>query len=341
MRNILAPLLLLGLVAAAPQPAPADTPEALKHVARADQIAGIDVTSPLFLCRPDSSKVVEKALTDGQKRFEPIRAFDNLWYLGNSFVGVWVLKTSEGLILFDSGQNSAEARDHIVPELRSLGLDPAQIKYVLVTHAHWDHFGGAKYLHDTFGARVGLSGPDWYVLAHQEKDSPGILNRPRPDKDLVITDGEKLNLGDTVVTLYITPGHTPGTVSAIIPVREGNKHLMLSLLGGTAFPPTTEPGDRHGGLSGFSHSVERMATISREAGAVGLINTHIFVDGSDKHLAAVADARAKGKPNPFVVGTDRVVRHYGVFDECLKAAMARPQDKTGLWSQPLPKDATP
>lgn len=338
MRHFAAPLLLLGLLGAAPGE---DSPGALKHVARAKEIAGRDITAPLFLCEVKSNAGVEHALAGAKTRPAPVQAFDNLWYLGNSFVGVWVLKTSEGLILFDSGQNPAEARDNIVPELKSLGLDPAQIKYVLVTHGHWDHYGGATYFQDTFGSRIGLTGPDWYLMARLEADSPARMDVPRPREDLVISDGQQLTLGDTTVTLYITPGHTPGTLSAIVPVRDGKAVHKLSLLGGTAFPPTTEPGDRNGGLSGFSKSVERLAGLSRAAGAEGLINTHNFVDGSAEHLRDVAKARAEGRRNPFLVGTDTVVRHYQVFDECLKAAMERPQDRSGEWSRSLPKDPQP
>jgi metallo-beta-lactamase class B len=342
-RSVLITTLLLGLssVCVAPLVAQGDTRRALKHVKRAKAIAGSEITAPLFLCEPQGNAGVAKAFAEGKTRQKPTQAFDNLWYLGNSFVGVWVLKTSEGLILFDSGQNPAEARDHIVPELKSLGLEPAQIKYVLVTHGHWDHYGGAKYFQETFGSRIGLTGPDWYMMARLEADSPARMNVPRPREDLVITDGQKITLGDTTVTLYITPGHTPGTLSAIIPVREGKAVHKLSLLGGTAFPPTTEPGDRNGGLSGFSKSVERLADLSRDAAAEGLINTHSFVDGSAEHLRDVEKARREGKRNPFLVGTDTVVRHYRVFDECLKAAMARPQDRSGEWSRPLPKDPQP
>lgn len=342
-RPILQSLFLLGLSGAivAPLLAQADTPAALSHVKRAKEIAGSDITAPLFLCELNANAGVEKAYAEGKNRQAPVQAFDNLWYLGTSFVGVWVLRTSEGLILIDAGVSPAEARDHIVPEIKSLGLDPAQIKYVLVTHGHWDHYGGATYFQEKFGSRIGLSGPDWYLMARLEPDSPARMNVPRPREDLVITDGQKITLGDTTITLYITPGHTPGTLSAIIPVREGKAVYNLSLLGGTAFPPTTDPGDRNGGLSGFSKAVERLAGLSKAAAAEGLINTHTFVDGSSEHLREVSKARAEGKRNPFLIGTDMVVKHYEVFNECLKAAMKRPQDASGEWSRALPKDPQP
>jgi metallo-beta-lactamase class B len=316
-----------------------DTPAATLHVAKATAIAGTDLTKPLFLCRPDGISVVAKALREGSSQWvEPTRAFDNLYFVGNNFVGVFIVRTSAGLILFDSTESSDQARDHLVPGLIKLGLDPKDIRYVIVTHAHWDHYGGANYLKTTYGARIGLSGPDWTLLEHE---APGSLERDGqtpPTRDLVIHDGQKLTLGDTTITLYVTPGHTPGTVSAIIPAKEGGKIYPLSLLGSTAFPPTLEPTDRVGGLRAYDDSVKRFSEISRAAGAVGLLNTHHFADGTTERLAA-ARARAPGQPNPFLIDSDAVSRYYGILDQCLLAAEARPL-RPNEWSKPLSAKAS-
>ena len=55
-------------------------------------------------------------------------------------------------------------REHLEPGLRSLGMDPADIKYALITHGHWDHYGGARYLQERYGTRIGLSAADWDLL---------------------------------------------------------------------------------------------------------------------------------------------------------------------------------
>ena len=145
--------------------APTDTPAALLHVEAARKLAGEDLKVPLFLCLPDSTAIVKQNLESGSKRWvEPTKVFDNLFFVGNEFVGVWILRTSDGLILFDSSSSADEAEHHLVPGLRKLGLDPAGIKVVVVTHGHWDHFGGAAYLQSTFGARVALGGADWDLI---------------------------------------------------------------------------------------------------------------------------------------------------------------------------------
>jgi len=326
---------LSGALAAQTAAPDADSPAAEAHIAKAVTIAGADLTKPLFLCHRNGLNVVLTASREGSTQWlEPTKAFDNLYFVGNKFIGVWIVKTSAGLILFDSSESTEEARDHLVPGLRKLGLDPAQIRYVIVTHAHWDHFGGAEYLKETYGARIGFGAPDWALL---ERELPGSLersDRTPPQKDLVVNDGDRLTLGDTTIQLYVTPGHTPGTVSALIPAREGGHTYILSLLGSTAFPPTIEPTERTGGLRSYDNSVRRLSKIGSDAGAVGILNTHIFVDGSEERLAAARE-RTKDAPNPFLLGTAAVTRYYGILDECLQAAEERPLVQSE-WSKPLP-----
>jgi metallo-beta-lactamase class B len=301
-----------------------DSPAVLQHVERAKALAGADLQTPLFLCRADSGAVVRQALDNGSSQWlEPTRLFDNLFFVGNRFVGVFILKTSQGLILFDSSSSPDEARDHLVPGIVKLGLDPKSIRYVIVTHGHWDHFGGAAWLQKTYGARIGLSEADWDLIEHTPPDSPGIGGHAKPTRDLVVRDGQVLELGDTKITLSVTPGHTPGAVSAIIPGREKGKTYPLSLLGSVAFPPSLEPTATTGGLLAYERSIQRFAQISHEAGAVGILNTHAFADGGLARIDAATN-RGPSAPNPILIGAAATDRYYALFDECLKAAIARP-----------------
>lgn len=333
---------ITGAVAQSPGNAAAvdDSPDTVKHVQAATALAEGDLKAPLFLCRADSTSVVKENLLEGSKVWlEPTRAFDNLYYVGNQFVGVWVLRTDAGLILFDSTTSADDVEQHLVPGLRTLGLNPADIRYVVVTHGHWDHFGGAAYLQQTYGARIALSEADWNLIENLPANSLEANNHPIPRRDVVVTDGKKLRLGDTTVTLYVTPGHTPGTVSAILPVKEAGRTHVLSLFGSVAFPPTLAPTDRTGGLRNYDESVQRFATISRKAGAEGILNTHVFADGTLDRLAAVK-TRTSGAPNPFLTGADFTRRYYGVLHECLQAAELRPEGVND-WSKPLAANPAP
>ena len=131
--------------------------------------------------------------------------FENLYYVGFSDVGAWVIPTSDGIILFDALNNADEGRDVLVGGLKKVGLDPAQIKYLIIGHGHNDHTGGGLYIQNTYKprdphGRAGLG----TVVAGERPD------RPVMKRDMDVTDGQKVTLGDTTVTLMLTPGHTPG-----------------------------------------------------------------------------------------------------------------------------------
>ena len=140
--------------------------------------------------------------------------FDNLYFLGMTEFSAWAVNTSEGIIIIDALFDYS-VDDEVAEGLKKVGLDPAKIKYVIISHGHGDHSGGAKYLQDSYKARVLLSAADWDLLDR----SRGT----RPARDMVATDGQKLTLGDTTITMYITPGHTAGTLSYLIP-GEGQRH---------------------------------------------------------------------------------------------------------------------
>ena len=138
---------------------------------------------------------------------DPARVFDNLYFVGGSQHSSWALVTSEGIIIIDTiyPYNSEEL---IVGGLRRLGLDPEDIRYVIISHAHGDHIGGAQMLQERFGARVVMGGPDWDLVERY----PNRYRTMAPRRDIVATDGMQITLGDATVTVWTTPGHTPGTL---------------------------------------------------------------------------------------------------------------------------------
>lgn len=101
-----------------------------------------------------------------------------------------------------------------------------------------------------------------------------------------------------------------------------------------AFPPSVEPTERVGGLRKCDESVLRFFELSKRAGAVGILNTHVFADGGLARLSAIR-ARTAGQPNPFLIGAEATARYYGILHECLQAALARPQVASD-WTKPPP-----
>jgi len=94
---------------------------------------------------------------------EPVKVFDNLYFLGQTEYSAWAVTASAGIIIIDSIFDYS-VDDEVVGGLKAMGLDPAAIKYVVISHGHSDHSGGAKYLQDRFNARVILGAADWDLL---------------------------------------------------------------------------------------------------------------------------------------------------------------------------------
>jgi metallo-beta-lactamase class B len=159
----------------------------------------------------------------------PIALFDNLYYVGNSYVCSYILKTSDGLIMIDTlyGEFSQKTID----AMKQVGLNPKDIRYVIVTHGHSDHYGGAKLVQGISDARVALTEADWRLMEGSSRgDGDAIVHRGA--RDIVIKDGDTLTLGDTTLKFYITPGHTPGVASMEFPVYDQGKKYKAFLFGG-------------------------------------------------------------------------------------------------------------
>ena len=115
---------------------------------------------------------------------EPAKVADNLYFIGTKVHNAWALQTPEGLIMIDSLYGYA-AKDEQIDGLRKIGLNPATMKYLIVSHGHGDHHGGAKLLQDRFGARVVMGADDWALV---EKD----MRTPRPKREAQIDEAHDL-----------------------------------------------------------------------------------------------------------------------------------------------------
>jgi metallo-beta-lactamase class B len=250
---------------------------------------------------------------------EPVKVFDNLYWIGSTEDSAWAVVTSEGIILVDTGY------DYSIKELsdglKKLGSDPSKIKYVVLSHAHGDRYFGAKYLQDTYKARIIMTEADWTVMAKSNEP-----NELKAKKDMVATDGQKVTLGDMTVTLYVTPGHTPGTISTLIPgLKDGNQRHTGVIWGGMA-PSYERYGVRYYSslpetFGTWSKSIKRFHEIASKAGADVYLAIHPHYDKTIDKLRAVK-YRNPGAPHPFV-NKNVVDRFLTIMSECTDAQLAR------------------
>ncbi|WP_406411865.1 MBL fold metallo-hydrolase [Streptomyces sp. NBC_01614] len=237
---------------------------------------------------------------------QPLRIFDNLAFLSAGWVSAMAVLTDDGIVLVDALTSPADAESVLVPGLRELGADPATIKYVVVTHGHDDHFGGAQYLADRYGARVLMAPADWDLIARTRPDNA-------PTRDLDTVDGQRLTLGGTTIRLHHTPGHTAGTVSPIIPVRSGSERHTAMLWGGVN-PPGTVPE-----LCTYRASVRSFRSRMRDAKVDVELSNH----PNDHGLQRVEQLRSRPDGvNPFVLGEPRAQRFMAVLDLMLRGRIA-------------------
>jgi len=248
---------------------------------------------------------------------EPTKIFDNMWYVGPTSQGAFVITTSEGLILIDTLNNTEEARDILVPSMERAGLDPAQIKYIVLSHGHpgqTDHTGGANYLQRTYGAQVGMGKPDWDATLPAQKPEQPLANR-----DFDIVDGSTLTLGDTTLRFALSPGHSAGTLAMFIPVSWHGEATMVLLHGGALQTP-----DR-AAFDALEHIINDMA---KPMSVRGLLNTHpgIFQDT----LADMETIRnGPDGPNPLLYGEGQAQRYWSMIVECARARTVALEEGAG------------
>src|SRR5207244_7368626 len=107
---------------------------------------------------------------------EPKKAFDDLYWMGTPSRSTWALTTSDGIILYDT-QGFYDAEDVIVGGLKKLGLDPAKVKYVIVSHAHQNEVGGTKLMQERYGAHIATGTGVGGLVEHTDNAAPRA-NRP-------------------------------------------------------------------------------------------------------------------------------------------------------------------
>lgn len=293
-------------------------------VAEARRIASDDLRFLMPICNPQPavraapSAAMDESLTKliNQKAPEPGQAFDNLYYVGSAWVSAWILKTSQGLILIDALNNQKEAADLIEGGMRRLGLDPAQIRYVLVTHGHGDHYGGAQMIADRYKARVVASEIDWKMMETGLEFDSKVWDRP-PKRDVSVKDGDVLTLGDTTVRFIVTPGHTLGTISPVFDVRDRGQTHKAMIWGGTSF----NFGRDMLRLDGYIEQTERMRKLAQQWKIDVPLSNHPSYDGTVAKLKARASAPSG--PNPFVSGQPVVERALQVLNTCARAQKTR------------------
>jgi len=305
----------------------ADPAAVAEHIAAATTAAKSDLLGPLSLCKTASPTPGPSFMDNYRAMLKeppllPMQVMDELVFLGSHWTTAWAIKTSEGIIIVDAMDNADEAEHYIEGGLRKLGLDPASIKYVVISHAHGDHYGGAAYLQQKFNPHVVMSEIDWKMLEETQRDPLfGTKRNPLfgepPKRDQSVANGETITLGGTTLKFYVIPGHTLGTLATVFTVHDRGEPHRAVAWGGTAYNFGPLP-DR---LQLYSDTTVKYREILKQENADIFLSNHVAYDAAVPKMAALKD-RAPGQPNPFVVGQDAVQRFLTILGECALATKA-------------------
>ena len=197
-----------------------------------------------------------------------------------------------------------------------LGLDPGAIRYVIVTHGHGDHWGGAKLLQDTYGSRIVASEIDWGQIESPGRGGGPFAGLVPPRRDIAARDGDSVTLGGLSVRLRVTPGHTPGTLSLIFPVFERGRRRTAGLMGGTG------GGQNEASVRAQIASLARWQALTRAARADVLVTNHPAHMNATEKNALIRHAAA-GAAHPYVYGRQRYQRYMQVMSACSRVQLAR------------------
>lgn len=172
-----------------------------------------------------------------QFRLAPFRIFGNLYYVGDQKACPHLIDTGDGLILIDTGYG--HELPYLLENIRTLGFRVEDVKIIIHSHGHYDHFGGSAAIQAISGAKIYMSRVDTELI--QQMPAQALVHHSPvpgatiPWPDVLLEDGDHVRLGNTDITCILSPGHTFGTMSFFFDVTDGEQTLRAGYLGGAGF----------------------------------------------------------------------------------------------------------
>lgn len=168
---------------------------------------------------------------------KPFQIYGNLYYVGDSWVCTHLVDTGQGLLMFDAGNCGAEAM--LIQSIWEVGFHPADVKWIVLSHGHVDHFGAANFFKRMFGTKIYMGAPDARMFRERPELSmiqeSGNCMDTLFDVDVEIQDGDEMIFGNTKVQFRLVPGHTEGCIACFFDVKHGKESKRVGYYGGFGF----------------------------------------------------------------------------------------------------------
>jgi metallo-beta-lactamase class B len=252
-----------------------------------------EAAAPLA-ANPGVSPKLPASFSPPYRSIEPIKLFDNLYFVGTTTVGSLIVDSGDGLVMLDTGIGDADIV-MMVKDMKKLGLDPSRIKLIFISHEHFDHYGGVQYLKKNVcpDAKVAMSLVGWNLLQTVPSEWAYIGTRPQ-SIDIYLLDGMKIKIGSVIFQIIATPGHSPGCLSFIFPVTDNGETHMAGIMGGSAVWPTQVETQL------YKSSVEYFKAFAQASKCDVGLAFH-----SQESDFAQLRIRKPGEPNPLVIGQEK------------------------------------
>lgn len=206
-------------------------------------------------------------------------------------VCVHIVDTGKGLLMFDAGNCGAQAV--LIQSIWEMGFNPADVKWIILSHGHVDHFGAVNFFKNMFGTKIYMGEPDVKMFREHPEltmiQESGNCMDTLFHVDVAVKEGDIRTFGNTTVEFYLVPGHTKGCIVCFFDITDGKERKRAGYYGGFGFNTLQSDYLNEIGDSGFQarkdylHSLEKVRNqkvdlfMGNHTSNVDLLNKHEYI----------------------------------------------------------------